>query len=624
MSLLLSQPSKLCFRKPVFVRSSPLLSNGLSSSSLPEPPGYVFVCTDPCRPSLGTIVTSKPRGFDGVLCFRETDPDLDADPKRISLPPLVTLPHCQTQVVTNVVVSSSSPEDEDCVVAVKFLGPQLSFCRPAQSNPEWINIKIENPCFFSSPVMFSKKHNTFRMPESGGHLVGSWDPCKHSKNPKLQILRCKQLPKTTKPKRDLLDSCYTSEHLVESTTTGETFLLKKYKKTVRINKGFVIMKTELLRVFRLDEEGNAVFTQHIGDDVIFLSKSEPFCVPPSSFPGMLPNQVYILDVDELANVLLRFYTTSLAAVTEDFVCEEWVEEPTLLVTRFEYANLFHTVTDWYSAYVSSRVTGLPNRPNVVFMDGHCTTQLEETWTALFSGIRYAKNFSRPVCFRHAVLSPLGYETVLFKGLTEEVDCHGESAHNLWQNPDNKKTARLSEFGEMIRSAFGFPVNRHRSSERPPSSSSPSTSVHNVLFVRREDYLAHPRHGGKVQSRLINEEEVYESLHHWVASGSTGLTKCGINLVNGLFAHMSMKDQVRAIQDASVIIGAHGAGLTHIVSATPNTTIFEIVSVEFRRPHFELIAKWKGLEYHAMHLANSRADPTAVIQKLHEIMKSLGC
>ncbi|KAL1209663.1 Beta-1,2-xylosyltransferase [Cardamine amara subsp. amara] len=323
---------------------------------------------------------------------------------------------------------------------------------------------------------------------------------------------------------------------------------------------------------------------------------------------------------------MRDLVSSIRVVdTKDFVCEEWVEEPTLLITRFEYANLFHTVTDWYSAYVSSRVTGLPNRPHVVFVDGHCTTQLEETWTALFSGIRYAKNFSKPVCFRHAILSPLGYETALFKGLNGEIDCKGESAHNLWQNPDDKKTARLSEFGEMIRAAFGFPVNRHRSSEKPPSSSSSSSSsVHNVLFVRREDYLAHPRHGGKVQSRLTNEEEVFDSLHRWLASGSTGLTKCGINLVNGLLAHMSMKDQVRAIQDASVIIGAHGAGLTHIVSATPNATIFEIVSVEFQRPHFELIAKWKGLEYHAMHLASSRADPTAVIEKFKEIMKSLGC
>ncbi|KAG7537899.1 hypothetical protein ISN44_As13g017440, partial [Arabidopsis suecica] len=75
----------------------------------------------------------------------------------------------------------------------------------------------------------------------------------------------------------------------------------------------------------------------------------------------------------------------------------WV--PNLLVTRFEYANLFHTVTDWYSAYV---VTGLPNRPHIVFVDGHCT------------------NFTKPVCFRLAILSPLGYETTLFKGLTGEM------------------------------------------------------------------------------------------------------------------------------------------------------------------------------------------------------------
>nr|VDD17649.1 unnamed protein product [Brassica rapa] len=170
---------------------------------------------------------------------------------------------------------------------------------------------------------------------------------------------------------------------------------------------------------------------------------------------------------------MRDLVASIRVVgTEDFVCEEWVEEPTLLVTRFEYANMFHTVTDWYSAYVSSRVTGLPYRPHVVFIDGHCTTtQLEETWTALFSGIRYAKNFSKPVCFRHVVLSPLGYETALVKGL----------------------------------SAFGFPVNRHRSSE-----TSTSSPLHNVLFVRREDYLA-------------------------------------------------QSNQVKAIQDASVIIGAHGAG-----------------------------------------------------------------
>ncbi|KAA8523593.1 hypothetical protein F0562_010016 [Nyssa sinensis] len=298
--------------------------------------------------------------------------------------------------------------------------------------------------------------------------------------------------------------------------------------------------------------------------------------------------------------------------TGDFKCSEWVEEPTLLVTRFEYANLFHTVTDWYSAYVASRVTGLPNRPHLVFIDGHCMTPLEETWKALFSRLRYAKNFSGPVCFRHAILSPLGYETALFKGLSEDIPCQGASAHDLWQQPDDRKTARLSEFGEMIRAAFGFPVDRHHISKL--------VSSQNILFVRREDYLAHPRHGGKVESRLINEQEVFDSLKSWVSNH----LECKLNLINGVLAHMPMKEQVRAIQDASVIIGAHGAGLTHIVSATPKTVVLEIVSSEFRRPHFQLIAQWKGLEYHAIYLDGSHANPSVVIEKLTSILQSLGC
>ncbi|KAL8237641.1 hypothetical protein R6Q59_018722 [Mikania micrantha] len=300
--------------------------------------------------------------------------------------------------------------------------------------------------------------------------------------------------------------------------------------------------------------------------------------------------------------------------SNEFECSEWVEEPTLLITRFEYANLFHTVTDWYSAYVSSRVTGLPNRPQLVFIDGHCMTQLEETWKAVFSGLRYAKNFSGSVCFRHAIFSPLGYETAMFRGLSETIYCDGASSHELWQKPNNKKTARISEFGEMIRAAFSLPLHQQHHSSKSGSRN------HNVLFVRREDYLAHPRHAGKVQSRLSNEQEVFDALKIW----STSHKECKINLINGLFGHMPMKEQVRAIQDASVIVGAHGAGLTHIVSATPDTEILEIVSSEYRRPHFELISKWKGLNYHPIYLSGSYASPPVVIDKLTDILKSLGC
>ncbi|KAG7534183.1 hypothetical protein ISN45_Aa08g017620 [Arabidopsis thaliana x Arabidopsis arenosa] len=180
MSLLLTGLSRLRFGKHASVRSSLLLilSNGFSSSLLQTPP-FSIAGADTCGRLVvknanesditylekkvplelvyndfrdyATVTIGASHGWvatlnkdDGVMRLQD---DLnpvasDTEPKRIPLPPLVTLPRCQTQIVTNVSMSSPSPEEEDYVVAVKFLGPHLSFCRPAQSNCEWTNIRL--------------------------------------------------------------------------------------------------------------------------------------------------------------------------------------------------------------------------------------------------------------------------------------------------------------------------------------------------------------------------------------------------------------------------------------------------------------------------------------------------
>ncbi|CAH9104982.1 unnamed protein product [Cuscuta europaea] len=173
---------------------------------------------------------------------------------------------------------------------------------------------------------------------------------------------------------------------------------------------------------------------------------------------------------------------------------------------------------------------------------------------------------------------------------------------------------------MIKAAFGF----------PPLNNNPRPAVsgvrhHSILFVRREDYLAHPRHSGKPESRLSNEQQVFDSVRHWAASllSSSNGFKCKLSVVNGSFGHMSVKEQVEEIQDASVIVGAHEAGMTHAISAMPGTITLEIISSAYRRPHFALIAKWKGLEYRPIFLDGSHADPRVVVDKLDNILKSSG-
>ncbi|XP_010485122.1 PREDICTED: uncharacterized protein LOC104763452 [Camelina sativa] len=343
MSLLLTGLSRLRLGKPALIRSSLILSNSFSTSLLQTPPCSI-VGGSHCGGDLGRLVISYANEFtstslekkvplelvnDGVnnemvtigashgwiATFNREDEVLrlqddlnpvasDTDPKRIPLPYLVTLPHCQTQIITNVSMSRSSPEDKDCIVAVKFFGPQLSFLKPplSQSNSKWHNIKIENPCFSSSRVMYSKKDDMFRIPGSGGQLIASWDLRKHKRKPMLQKLRYQNLSELTETKREILVSCCTSEHLVESESTGETFLVKWYQKSAEIVDGIAKMETKDVLLFKLDEEGNAVYTKDIGDLCIFISKSEPFCVPASSFPGMHSNTVFIWDVDGITLV----------------------------------------------------------------------------------------------------------------------------------------------------------------------------------------------------------------------------------------------------------------------------------------------------------------------------------
>ncbi|KAL1197655.1 hypothetical protein V5N11_012313 [Cardamine amara subsp. amara] len=97
------------------------------------------------------------------------------NPVTIPLPPLTTLPCCQSQVVWNVAMSSSPPpdqEDQDWVVAIKFFGRQLSLCRPRR-DLRWTNILTPLGYLENSNLMYSKRDQRFYLPAPGGHVFSS-------------------------------------------------------------------------------------------------------------------------------------------------------------------------------------------------------------------------------------------------------------------------------------------------------------------------------------------------------------------------------------------------------------------------------------------------------------------
>lgn len=147
--------------------------------------------------------------------------------KIIPLPPLTSMMYGQTNVVWNVAMSSSSPhqdnEEEDCVVAIKFLGRQLSMCRPNR-DLEWTNKLIPFVCSQDSNLMYSKRDKRFYLPAPGGNYLCSWDL--HLNNdPKFNELVFPNLPELPQSVWELLDSCFREDHWVES-PCGQSFLVK--------------------------------------------------------------------------------------------------------------------------------------------------------------------------------------------------------------------------------------------------------------------------------------------------------------------------------------------------------------------------------------------------------------
>ena len=135
----------------------------------------------------------------------------------------------------------------------------------------------------------------------------------------------------------------------------------------------------------------------------------------------------------------------------------------------------------------------------------------------------------------------------------------------------------------------------------------------VLFIRRENYMAHPRQKRAIEKRLDNEDSIAKSLAQLeddVIFTSSG-REIRPDYVDGQFSQLRLREQVALAQQACVIVGVHGAGLSHVIFAQPGSHLIEIAVPGYKRPHFAAFATWAGLQYRALDF-RSRAPPAELV------------
>jgi len=112
----------------------------------------------------------------------------------------------------------------------------------------------------------------------------------------------------------------------------------------------------------------------------------------------------------------------------------------------------------------------------------------------------------------------------------------------------------------------------------------------VLIVWRRDYVTHPRNPTAVVRRKIaNENELETYLRR--ENPTMRITGVQLDL-------LPIRNQLRAAANSDVIIGMHGAGLTHAMFSPLGSALVELMPGYNTATnwHFRSIARWRNLVY----------------------------
>eukprot|EP00934_Nitzschia_sp_Nitz4_P003531 Nitzschia sp. Nitz4//scaffold25_size161228//105373//108953//NITZ4_002443-RA/size161228-snap-gene-0.30-mRNA-1//-1//CDS//3329544625//3521//frame0 len=341
-----------------------------------------------------------------------------------------------------------------------------------------------------------------------------------------------------------------------------------------------------------------------------LSKRPVFDVPTE----------YRIKMPYMDNVLnhLTYPTSKKPSQSHHSECVETWKGTTLLITRFEYVNLYHTMTDWWNTFsvlidpkvppqqgsttsthhwwfdFSSSTATMSTDHNlhlrevpqrVLFLDGHAQGNLDSVWTQLFGPTEYVMHVpSGGLCLERAVLVPPGYVSTLFPNtLAYRIQCP------LWQQTEAFVTHVLGAY--------------HLTSTQPIPG--------RIVLIDRQPYVSHPR---------SNPEEIARGLTNFPTLVKRLQAISGVTSVEVVrFETMSFEQQLRTIRQAQVLIGNHGAGLTHSLLMDRSASLIEL---NYNGPDFfSYICEWSGVDYTPIQLDDLNMLTDKVMHEITRAKKS---
>ena len=260
-------------------------------------------------------------------------------------------------------------------------------------------------------------------------------------------------------------------------------------------------------------------------------------------------------------------------------CPVTFSKATLMVTRYEYVDLYHTIRDWWNTFFSL----LPPKPvepctsdscdereediryshRVVFLDAHAVGQYDDVWETLFGRtVHLRKINAKRACFNKAIFVPPGYSSVLWP------------RHRLFSDRCHRCPSMAKAFAKHVLDSHGITERQY-----------PMQEGLVTFAVRKNDYLRHPR------SVLGDKAGVIKN-YRSIAERITNIENVtGVDVVE--LEKLSFVEQLKVVRKTHILIGSDDM-LSHVLFMRSGSHALDLTG----NSGIDEYAAWnEGVTYH---------------------------
>ncbi|XP_052796003.1 uncharacterized protein LOC128228627 [Mya arenaria] len=239
--------------------------------------------------------------------------------------------------------------------------------------------------------------------------------------------------------------------------------------------------------------------------------------------------------------------------------------PTFVFKRIEAHNLYHTMCEWMNVfYISKQLQLSPSNVDILFIDERPGNMLDPVWNTLFGTITKADSEQELPVFGTLIWSIIGYISPL-------------NNHALNDVP------YLQEFRDFFLASFRIKTKTKLNCKQLT-----------ITVILRRDYMTHPERqaifGGRVHRKFENEGEIISALkNNFPEANITAIRLEGL----------TMLEQLSLITNTDILVGMHGAGLSHVLFLPDHAHVIELFPLSFHSDtyiHFRTFARWRNLKY----------------------------